>query len=281
MPVGRRVRAPRRALRREWQPARPEAARGRAECAAADKHCFTIRKVRARSGCAIIGIACRFEVPPMGRFAARALLASLLLAPVVLIAEDATRPVLSGTWTIDKAASSAPGSGGMPDGGGMRGRGPGGGGGMGGGRRGGYGGGGGMGGRPRGGGSGMSQEDMAARRALLQEALQMPARFTLAQDGDRLIFIEPDGVVRTYVANGKDEKHQLTNGTIETRSRWDDHALVMEIKVSERGKFTRTFTVGGSPRRLEVTTMFDGNKDLKRVTLYDSTDDATPGDPPR
>ena len=120
----------------------------------------------------------------------------------------------------------------------------------------------------------MSQEDIAARRALMQEALQMPPKFTLAQDGDKLIFIEPDGVVRTYVANGKDEKHQLTNGTIETRARWDKDALVMEIKATERAKFTRTFTVTGSPRRLAVTTMFDGNKDMKRVTIYDSGDEA-------
>jgi hypothetical protein len=221
----------------------------------------------------------------MARSIARTLLAFSLLVPAGLAglaADDATRPVLSGTWTIDKAASSAPGSGGMPDGGGMRSRGPGGGRGMGGGggMGGGMGrGGGGMGGRPGGPGGpgGMSQEEMAARRALLQEALQMPQKFTLAQDGDKLIFIEPDGVVRTYVANGKDEKHQLTNGTIETKSRWKDDALVMEIKASDRAKFTRTFTVTKSPRRLEVTTTFDGGpKDAKRVTVYDSADEAPP-----
>jgi hypothetical protein len=32
--------------------------------------------------------------------------------------------------------------------------------------------------------------------------------------------------------------------------------------------------VSGSPKRLEVTTMFDGNKDMKRVTIYDSGDEA-------
>jgi len=238
----------------------------------------------------------------MERFATRALLAFLLVAPTALTAEDAARPALSGTWTIDKTASPAPGSGGMPEGRGMGHRGPGGGhgggggygggggggmGGMGGGHRGGGygGGGGGMGGRPMGGGpgSGMNEEEMKARRALMQEALQMPPKFTLAQDGDKLIFIEPDGVVRSYVANGKDEKHQLTNGTIETKSRWDKNALVMEIKASDRGKFTRTFTVSGSPRRLEVATMFDGDKDLKRVTVYENADEAsaeTPADKP-
>ena len=78
----------------------------------------------------------------MGRFAARALLAFVLIAPAVLTAEDAARPVLSGTWTMDRNASAAPGTGGMPEGGGgMRGRGHGGGGGYGGGGGGGYGGG--------------------------------------------------------------------------------------------------------------------------------------------
>ena len=128
----------------------------------------------------------------------------------------------------------------------------------------------------RGGGSGggpgvqrPSPEDMEAQLALMQEVAQLPTRVTITQDGDKVTFVEPDGVARSYVANGKAEKHQLTHGTIETKSSWDDARLKMEISVA-RGKLVRTFGVRDSPRRLEVTTSFEGApKETRRVTVYD------------
>ena len=61
---------------------------------------------------------------------------------------------------------------------------------------------------------------MERRRALMDEVMQLPPRFTVAQKDDTISFIEPDGVVRSYVANGKSEKHQLTNGVVETKTAW-------------------------------------------------------------
>ena len=211
----------------------------------------------------------------MRLFAAHALVLCLL-APAALAADDTpvtARPVLSGEWSINKSLSTAPGMGGTPDGGRVRGRGPGGGGpggGMGGGRRGGLGGGGMRGGGMGGPGGGDREEQMAARRALMQEVMALPARFTIAQDGDKVTFIEPDGVVRTYVANDKPEKHSLTSGTIETKSRWEKGALLMELKPSDGMTISRTFALRAETRQLEVTTTFErGSKDAKRVTVYD------------
>ena len=169
-----------------------------------------------------------FAAPAIGAFAKAALLTS---AALVAHEDTATRPVLSGAWSIDKTLSTAPGSVGMPDDG-TDGPGPGGGGrrrggGPGGGFPGGMGGGGGR-GAP--GGIRGREEDRAARRALLEELIALPPKFTIAQDGDKVVFIEPDGVVRTFVVNDKAEKHQLQNGTIETKSRWDGNALEMELK---------------------------------------------------
>jgi hypothetical protein len=143
---------------------------------------------------------------------------------------------------------------------------------------GGMGGGGGRGGPGGGGGSGGTQrrgEDMAARRALMEELMALPPKFTIAQDGDKVVFIEPDGVVRTFVANDKAEKHQLQNGTIETKARWDGNALEMELKPSDGLTITRRYEVRGTPRQLEVTTTASrGPKNAKRITVYDVTDDA-------
>ena len=183
---------------------------------------------------------------------------------------------LSGTWELNRDLSSPPG--GMPgEAGGERGgrRGPGGGGGRGpggGGFGGGMGGarGGGRGGRAPQGGERPSRDDLEAGRALLQEVMDLPARFTLISDGEKLIVTEPDGVVRTYVANGKAEKHQLTNGTVDTRTAWDGPSLVMQIAVGERAKLTRTFTLREDPRRLEIATAFErAPKDARRLHVYD------------
>ena len=111
---------------------------------------------------------------------------------------------------------------------------------------------------------------MEARRALVQEVLTLPARMTITQDGDKVVVIEPDGVVRTYVVNGAAEKHQLTNGTIETKAKWQGTTLRMEIVVGARMKLVRTFEVRDDPRRLEVTTAFEGSdKDQGQRTVYD------------
>jgi hypothetical protein len=214
-------------------------------------------------------------------------LAAALLGPALPATPDRpviTRPVLAGAWTMNKALGTAPGSVAAPDEGdgrgGGRGRGPGGHGGggggmggMGGGHRGGFGGGGGGMGGPGGPGGEHSREDMAARRAVIQELMELPPHVTIAQDGDTLSFIEPDGVVRTYVANDKAEKHQLQNGTIETKAHWEPDALVLEMKPSDGFTLVRRFAVKGDPRQLEVTTTSDhGPKDAKRIAIYEAAD---------
>lgn len=200
-------------------------------------------------------------------------------------------PDFGGAWVVNRDLGTAPGSepgpgpvgregrgrgpGGGGPGGGGGGRGPGGGGGFGGGFGGGRGGGGrggpgGPGGDPRG-----MREAMEARRALMDEVMHLPPRFTLAQDGDKIVIIEPDGVVRTYLVNGKKEKHQLTNGTVETTSSWDKATLKMEIVVGERMKLVRTFALTDDPRRLQVTTAFEGGpKDRAMVEVFDEADAA-------
>jgi hypothetical protein len=104
----------------------------------------------------------------------------------------------------------------------------------------------------------------------MQEVLDLPARVTIAVDGDRVSFIEADGVVRTYVANGRSEKHARTNGTVETKTSWNGDRLTMELRVGERATLVRTFAVRADPRRLEVTTSFERARgEERRTTVYD------------
>lgn len=128
----------------------------------------------------------------------------------------------------------------------------------------------------------LSPEEIDARKRLMREVMEMPRRLRIRQDGDRLVFTEPGGIVRVYFANNRAEKHQLVNGTIETRARWDEDALIMEVRPAdgrpaEGVRILHTYAIRGTPRRLEIETTFDGApKDVKRLTVYDAPDDTVP-----
>jgi hypothetical protein len=139
-------------------------------------------------------------------------------------------------------------------------------------RHGGYGGGGGGygGGMGRGGGMGhggmgggtMSDEqkqEMDRRRALMKELLQPSDRLTVTVDNDIVTFTESDGRVRKFKTDGKKEKHQFDNGTVETRSKWDNGGLMIETDLQNGMKLTQTYTIAaGEKRQLVLATTMEG-----------------------
>jgi hypothetical protein len=209
------------------------------------------------------------------------------LALPALSTSQAPSVDLSGVWTLNPELNDTPGPGGDPGGApgdsdrgdpGLRGPGVGGPG-MGGPGMGGPGGGlrgpGGMGGPGMGdpGASRPNEEEMRRMRDLMQELFEVPSRFTITQRADQVVFTEADGPVRTYMTNGKAEKHQLTTGTVETRTRWEAGALVMDIKANDRMTITRRYTLDANARRLTVTTTMPRGRG-ERVSVYeDATND--------
>ena len=171
---------------------------------------------------------------------------------------------LTGAWELTSdPGGPPPGTSGGPGGnhgrGGTGGPPPGGGSGMGGGgRTGGFGGMGG--GRGAGGGEGQrpSQEDMRRARELMREMMQLPRRLTITQDGSSVTFTADDGRVVRYDATGRPEKHQLTNATVETKTRWEQGALVVETSVKDGPRVVRRYAVEAETRRLVVSTRIDG-----------------------
>ena len=176
----------------------------------------------------------------------------------------ATHADISGAWVLNRDMGdqmSRGGSGEGPDseggGGHRRGMGGGIGGGMGGGR-------GGMGGMGRGGmGGGMSDEqkqEMERRRALMKELLQPSDRMMVTVDSDIVTFTESDGRVRKFKTDGKKEKHQFDNGTVETKSKWDNAGgLVIETDLQNGMKLTQTYTLAaGEKRQLVIATKMEG-----------------------
>ncbi len=198
-----------------------------------------------------------------------------LLAPAAVRlsgaqAVPAERPKIEGAWTINRdmgdpmRGGSAGGDGDTGQqghrhgggGGGGYGGGGGRGGGMGGG--GGYGGGGGRGGGMGGGGGQVDEQEMQRRRLLAREVLQPPTRLNISVDGDIVSFTDADGRVRKYKTDGKKEKHQFDNGTVETKTKWEPTDLVIETALDNGMKVSQTYAIAPDRRQLVVQTKMEG-----------------------
>lgn len=200
------------------------------------------------------------------------------------------RPALGGLWQLNRdlsaPAGGAGGEMGAPGGGGRGGRGGGGGGGMGGpggGMGGGMGRGGGGGGRGGPGGP-PNQEDMQRMREVMRELMQPAVRLTVVQREDTVSFTDDQGRVRKFVANGKEEKHQLDAATIETRSRWKDGALVIEWETGRGPTVVRSYRIDAAVDQLVIETTLKGGRgpgsgDRPPIThVYDAVVDAPQGE---
>ena len=112
------------------------------------------------------------------------------------------------------------------------------------------------------GGGQMSDEqkqEMERRRALMKELLQPSARMNVTVENDIVTFTESDGRVRKFKTDGKKEKHQFDNGTVETKSKWDNTGLVIETALQNGMKLTQTYTVtAGERRQLVLATKMEG-----------------------
>ncbi len=117
-------------------------------------------------------------------------------------------------------------------------------------------------GRGMGGGGQMSDEqkqEMERRRALMKELLQPSDRMNVTVENDIVTFTESDGRVRKFKTDGKKEKHQFDNGTVETKSKWDNTGLVIETDLQNGMKLTQTYTIAaGEKRQLVLATKMEG-----------------------
>jgi hypothetical protein len=199
----------------------------------------------------------------IGMLVARLLTSALLVVLFTGSSGAQPAPNLTGTWRYNAEASDAGGTG-TDDGGsdpgpiggfGMPGRQP----------LGGYGSPGGM-AAPGGG-----VEDPQARKQrmeLMRELLEPVRRFVIAQDATSVSFTYDDGRTVRYRTNGKAEKHQATNGVVETETRWKKGALVRETNLDDGVSIEETFTLV-SPRGLIIEVEVSGGvgrrKPVRRV----------------
>jgi len=110
--------------------------------------------------------------------------------------------------------------------------------------------------------------------------LEAPARLIITDEKTSVTFTETDGRVLKYATSGKAEKHQLTNGTVETRSRWQASTLSIETKLADEMKVTRAFELDPETGSLIVTTTIDSSRGPRDMPPLKAVYDRA-GDDPR
>ena len=146
-------------------------------------------------------------------------------------AEAAAHAIIQGAWQLNAASSSSSGD--------LAGRAAAAGqstaGRRGGGRRGGSG----------GGSTSSTPQNLEKIRALVQEIAAAPGRVTIIVKPDEVTVTYDTGQFLRYMTSNQQESHDLTNGTIKTRTRWDGSVLTQDIDAGNNLKFLRTYAVSG------------------------------------
>lgn len=170
---------------------------------------------------------------------------------------DARQGAITGVWTLNKDLSDMPGREGARPGMGAMPGGAGGGSMPGGGGRGGMGG-----GRPGmgGGNSGGSRDRDDARRArsLIQDLVAPAGGLTIVRDATHVSITTADGRPLKLQANGKEEERLTGDGVIKSKTRWSGDQLVIEERIQDGPRVTRTYIASSDHRQLTVIVRIEG-----------------------
>jgi len=167
---------------------------------------------------------------------------------------ESAKPSIVGIWSVDKDLSDradAGGRGAAGPGGGMVG--PGGGrggrGGMGGGMPGGMGGFGGRGG---------DRDELRRAGRLGRDLMRPPDSLTIVTDGSAVVITADDGRSVRLLTDGREQERLTGDGAIKAKARWDGDQLIVEERIQDGPKVTRTYLASAGGRRLVVITRIDG-----------------------
>jgi hypothetical protein len=219
----------------------------------------------------------------LGRLGAGLLFIAVSVTHAATLAVNDTprRGDLGGTWILQRdlgeppkppqRGRNAPADPGGP--GGQGGRGGPGGGPPGGGPPGGMGGMGGGPGGPGGPGGGMAppkpptEEEIARMREVVLPAFDPASTLTIRQTGTDVTLAFGDASPETFTTDGKKHKSASSLGEVEHKARWKDDRLIVETKLKEGLKTTRTFWIEdtSATRALVMTIEVKGGKLLATV----------------
>ncbi len=211
---------------------------------------------------------------------------SLVVAAALVVGQTLTleRPNIAGSWTLDTYLSDNPeqiarelrsDTGQQSEdtyaGGGERTRG-GYGGGYGGHRGGGYGRGSGTSNRPR--QDQLSPEDQKLLSEVTRAVQYPPPTLTIAQTDAAVTLTGAEGVSKTIHTDGKTEKEQFENGTVNRSASWQGPVFVVRYDIGKAGTLRYSYSIVPTTKQLLVRVNFErqastGPFEIKLV--YDAT----------
>ena len=110
-------------------------------------------------------------------------------------------------------------------------------------------------------------------REVVDEVMTPSPRLIVRQpDPTHVTFVDADGHSRTFTATGKKEQHQLTAGTVHTKTQWEGGELILLISVDHGPTIVETWAVPPGTRRLVLTMKRDDSRDKNaavRTLTYD------------
>lgn len=113
---------------------------------------------------------------------------------------------------------------------------------------------GGPGGGPGGPGGGFDPKKIEAAMAIMRELMTPSAHVVVTGDSEIVTLTDADGRSARYATNGKKEKHQFSNASVETKTTWESGQLRQELSLPEGMKALRVFSVTeGDTTQLIVT----------------------------
>jgi hypothetical protein len=123
--------------------------------------------------------------------------------------------------------------------------------------------------RPSGGRGGtMSQEDMEQMRAMMQSVMQASEALRIVQDDSTFVVVDLEGTLRVHHPDGREKSYPLEGvGYVESRAKWDDDKLVVELRMDGGIRVTRTYELDEEDRQLHVRVRMEGGQ-LPRTTNF-------------
>lgn len=116
---------------------------------------------------------------------------------------------------------------------------------------------GGMGGNMPGSG-GRDRDDMRRARGLIQDLTTPPNGLTIVREGIQVSITTADGRPLKLTADGRDQERLTGDGAIVSKTRWNGDQLVVEERIQNGPRVTRTYVASSDLRQLTVIVRLDG-----------------------
>ena len=105
---------------------------------------------------------------------------------------------------------------------------------------------------------GGDRDEMRRSGRIMQDLVKAPEGLTIVRDGPAVIVTTSDGRSVKLMTDGKEQERLSGDGMIKSKTRWNGEQLVVEEKIQDGPKVTRTYMVSADNRQLILITRIEG-----------------------